>query len=216
MSPLDAPLSSCLPRLVVATPLNATTIAHCGHLAVQCAVSEVPHSNHTAIIDSLHVDVWMLSSIATANNMAIAAPHSTSCHHPPSWLLHHLSLRHRLSMRWLVVTLPLIALPSSLPRLGFPRPLVVPLPLNTSATLMRHPLVCPRWLSRHLADTTVAHFHSPAVHCTVTKVAHSNRAAIIDSLRVNIWPLSLIATANNMAIVAPHSAIALPSHCPLQ
>ncbi len=122
---------------------------------------------------------------------------------------------HHLSMCQLVVTLPLIAPPSHLPGLVFPSPLVAPPPLNASAMLMGHPLVCPGWLSRHLANATIAHCHCPAVHCAVAEVAHSNHAAIIDSLRVDVWPLLPIAAADNMAIVAPHSAIAQPSHHPL-
>jgi hypothetical protein len=72
--------------------------------------------------------------------------------------------RYLLSMRWLLVTLPLIAPPSGLPCLVFPSPLIAPTPLNVLATLMHHPLVFPCWLLHHLTDTTVAHCHHPAVN----------------------------------------------------
>jgi hypothetical protein len=87
---------------------------------------------------------------------------------------------------WRIKRLPLISPPSCLPKL------VVASPLHAAA---------------------VAHCHSPAVHCAVAAVVHCNCAAIINSLCIHIWPLSPIATADNMVIVAPHSAITLLSCC---
>jgi hypothetical protein len=78
----------------------------------------------------------------------------------------------------------------------------------SSCLLLCCPLVCPGWLLHH--PSMLPLLPIAAVHCAVTAVAHCNCAAIIDSLCINIWPLSPIAAAQRCT---PQLCHHLTVHC---
>jgi hypothetical protein len=137
---------------------------------------------------------WLLHHLAVSTASQCAgslSPHLSLCHPlvcSPR-LSYHPSSHHRLSRHWLAITLPLVVPPTCLFRL------VAASPLNA---------------------VTITHCHCPTVDCAVAEVAHCNRATIINSLCVDIWPLLPIAAADNMAITVMHCRIPPLSCCTSQ